>query len=216
MCNRKVEYILLDAANTLIHKPTLWIAIKSVLATYGHNITDYKLKLNHKLLSEVINFPDRTSKDFYNYFNNELLLSLGILPSKNILDDIFKSCNYLPWECFNDTAWINNCKLPVGVLSNFNNNLPEILSNSFSKKFSDIIVSEKVEIRKPAIAFYQYALDIIGVPANKILYIGDSIKLDILPAKALGFNAYLIDRLNIYNHSTLDRFTDLKEVILYL
>jgi len=189
---------LFDAANTLIHKPSLWPSIQSVLSKYGFILPEEKLKLHHKLLSEVINFPDRTSEEFYHYFNAELLLSLGILPNEKILKDFFTACSYLPWECFNDTEWLNTCALPIGVLSNFNKGLPDILQKLFGNIFSDIIVSESLEIRKPDVAVYQHALDVIGLPANQILYVGDSLKLDVLPSRSIAFNTHLIDRLDIY------------------
>lgn len=212
---KNIQYILFDAANTLIHKPSLWPSMQSVLQKHGYNVPDNTLKQNHKLLSEVVNFPDRTSKDFYSFFNAELLLSLGILPSGSILDDMFAACSYLPWERFEDTDWIKASKLPIGVLSNFNNNLPGILNKLFDNDFANIIVSESVEMRKPDKSFYQHAIDSIGLPAANILYIGDSLKLDIIPAEHLGFNSFLIDRNKLYlqYNNRLSSLMDLDSVI---
>ena len=108
---QNIKYILFDAANTVIHKPVLWPSMQAVLLKYGYTVPEEKLKLHHKLLSEVVNFPDRTSKEFYLYFNAELLMSLGIIPSEEILNDLFAACSYLPWERFNDTEWLNTCKI---------------------------------------------------------------------------------------------------------
>lgn len=194
----KVEYILFDAANTIIHKPSLWKNIIHVLNEHGHIVTYDKLQINHKILSEFFQFPDRTSEQFYDKFNSDLLLSLGITPTQNLLNDIFKSCSYLPWEKFVDTDFLRKIELPIGVVSNFQSSLPSLLEKIFGNIFHDIIVSEDENLRKPDIEFYKLAIEKVGLPPEKILYIGDSIKLDIIPAKQLGINAYLIDRLNIY------------------
>lgn len=195
---KNIEYILFDAANTIIHKPSLWISIQTVLKKYNYILPEEKLRLHHKLLSEVFSFPDRTSKEFYRNFNTELLMSFGIIPSDDILNDLFATCTYLPWERFSDSEWLNNYKQPIGVLSNFNNSLSDILKNLFGNIFSNIIVSESILLRKPDLIFYQHALDVIGLPANQILYVGDSLKLDIIPAKKLDFQVLLIDRLEVY------------------
>lgn len=216
MAFKNIEYVLFDAANTLIHKPSLWYSLQSVLEKNGYKVSTNKLQLHHKLLSEFINFPDRTSEDFYNSFNTEILMSFGILPSQEILKDLFKACSYLPWEKFSDTVFLDLFDLPIGVLSNFNNTLPDILSKLFGNLFSNIIVSETLQIRKPDTKFYEYAAEKIGVPPDKILYIGDSLKLDIIPAKSVGFQTLLIDRLNIFSSAehSLDNLANLKTYLL--
>jgi len=195
---KKIAYILFDAANTLIHKPELWSSFQSVFSKYGHILADEKLKLHHKILSETIIFPDRTTKEFYFFFNGELLMSLGIVPTKKMLDDLFQACSYLPWSCFEDAYWLKESTVKMGILSNFNNNLPDIIIKLFGNIFTEIIVSESVEVRKPDLKFYTLASEKIGISPNDILYVGDSLKLDIIPATESGFNCNLIDRNGIY------------------
>ena len=97
-----MKYLLFDAANTLIYKPNLWERILKVLQDNGYKINETELKLRHKLLSEIINFPDTTSRDFYEEFNSELLMALGIIPNENLLKELFEECSYLPWQAFDD------------------------------------------------------------------------------------------------------------------
>jgi hypothetical protein len=62
-----------------------------------------KIKFHHKIISEVIKFPDRTSEKFYNNFNSEFLLSLGVLPNDKLLSAFYEACTYLAWAKFEDT-----------------------------------------------------------------------------------------------------------------
>jgi putative hydrolase of the HAD superfamily len=195
---KDIKYLLFDAANTLIHKPAFWERLLSVLQQHKIFVSLEKLQYNHKLLTETIIFPDRTSETFYQSFNKELLLSLGIIPSDILLEDIFLNCSYLPWEKFNDTNWIAQSTVRAGVLSNFSNNLQQLLLGLFGDVFSDIIVSETLSMRKPSMEFYGYAIESIGLSPNEILYVGDSLKLDIIPAMQCGMHVLLIDRHNIY------------------
>jgi len=203
MTGKNIKYVLFDAANTLIHKPDLWSRILGVLSRHEHAVSPDKLQLHHKLLSEYMEFPDRTSKEFYLDFNTELLLSLGIIPSDGLSAEIFDACTYLEWAKFDDTTHLNDLQVPIGVLSNFNNSLPGLLKKLFGPVFSHIMVSEALNARKPNADFYRLACDQVGLPAENILYIGDSLKLDILPARNQGFSTLLIDRPGIFIRSNL-------------
>ncbi|WP_263601709.1 HAD family hydrolase [Chryseobacterium sp. PET-29] len=214
--NKITRIILFDAANTLIYKPTLYYKIQSVLAKYSYEIEEAKLQYHHKLLSEIINFPDRTSKEFYKDFNTELLLSLGIIPSEEILNEIFTACSYLEWKAFDDLFILHELPVKKAVLSNFNSNLGNILERLVGKNiFSEIIISENENFRKPSLEFYELALKKLNVNPEEVLYIGDSLKLDIIPAKKLGFKTLLIDRQHIFSNFT-DRISNMKDIINYL
>ena len=210
-----MKYLLLDVAGTLLHKPALFNKIQGVLTSHGHIIALNTLKYNHKLLSETIRFPDRTSKDFYIDFNAELLYSLGIIPTNTLLEEIFNTCSYLPWEKFDDTEALQEVNIPIGILSNFNSSLKERLTQTFGQIFSDIFVSEELGVAKPSVEFYQIALDKIGVDAKDILYIGDSFKLDLEPAMQLGITSYIIDRDNFYPNrsNTISSLFDIEDLI---
>lgn len=210
-----IKVLLLDAANTIIHKPDLWIKLQHTLNTFGYNPSLVDLKRNHKLLSEYIHFPDRTDENFYNHFNSELLFSFGIIPNEIILKEMFTSCSYLPWHSFQDTEILCSIKLPIAILSNFNSGLGKLLNNLFPTKFISIIASEDEKIRKPDVRFFQLSLEKLNLLPNEILYIGDSIKLDMKPAIEVGMNAFLIDRDNYFKEfsNRISSFNELPKLI---
>ncbi len=211
-----MKYLLFDAANTLIYKPNLWERILKVLQDNGYKINETELKLRHKLLSEIINFPDTTSRSFYEEFNSELLMALGIIPNEKLLKELFEACSYLPWKAFNDCEKIKKLDIKKAVVSNFNSSLREKLEGLIGENiFDEYIVSEKENLRKPSLEFYARALEKLNAEAGEIIYIGDSLKLDVIPAKKLGIKALLIDRDNIYP-SAKDRITNFSEIKNYL
>ena len=91
--------------------------IQETLSDFGYNIALEEVKQKHKLLSEVIHFPDRTDATFYIKFNSDLVYLFGIIPSEEVVNAIFKNCTYLPWEAFEDTRVLNDLILPLGVIS---------------------------------------------------------------------------------------------------
>jgi FMN phosphatase YigB (HAD superfamily) len=189
-----ITYVFFDVAGTLLGKPQLFERYRASLLEHGYDIDINRLKFTHKLLSEVIHFPDKTDRSFYNFFNTELLLCLGITPADQLLETIFNNCTYLPWEAFIDSNVLKDINLSIGIISNFNSSLKTKLQNHFGNAFSDVFVSEEVGLAKPDIAFYKWALNQVGVPAEEVIYVGDSMKLDIVPAQSLGIRSLLIDR----------------------
>lgn len=196
-----IKYIFFDVAGTLLGKPKLFNRLSLALQQQGYAIDNMRLKYTHKLVSEVIHFPDKTDKTFYDFFNSELLLCLGIPPTQSLLDNIFSNCTYLPWEPFADTAILKELTIPLGIISNFNTSLKEKLNHHFGNIFQDVFVSEEVGLAKPNIAFYRHALERVGLEPGEILYIGDSMKLDIIPAQSLGIRTLLIDRDAFFSDS---------------
>ncbi len=216
MIKKPVKYILFDASGTLIHKPALWDKMLIVLQNHGFDVELDELKKKHKIISECIHFPDRTSKEFYLNFNAEVLFALGIVPEENLLEEIFNACTYLPWEKFDDTNFLLKSDIPIGVLSNFNSGLNDLLNRFFGDIFVDVLISEVLGVAKPKLEFYQKAENAIDCPAENILYVGDSMKLDIKPALQTGMNPLLIDRDNYFPSCPyrINSLTELSEIIL--
>jgi len=212
----KYDVLLLDAANTIIHKPDLWKSFLTVLKKHKIIVDELELRQKHKLLSEIIHFPDRTSGEFYKIFNYELLLSLGIIGTNQLLNDIFNSCSYLAWQPFEDSFILNNLNIKKVIASNFNSSIKSKLINIFGDKMFDAVIgSEEEGIGKPDIKFYMRILEILNVKPDRILYVGDSLKLDIIPAQAIGIDAWLIDRDKNFTHfnKRIDSLKDLERLI---
>lgn len=207
-----IKAIFLDAANTLVHKPELYPSMLRVLRAHGIDVSLEHLARHHRFMSEATVFPDRTSRDFYVEFNSELLRSLGVFPTPQLLDELFNTCSYLRWEAFADVAHLTSLKLPLGVLSNWNTKLPETLSLIPGLRFTWVLGSEQLGLRKPDPAFYGCILEASGLKSQEIIYVGDSMRLDVEPALKIGFMAALIDRDNFYMHANVPRLTTLSQI----
>lgn len=204
--------VFFDVANTLLEKPDLFTRIQKVLKAHGVDVQTDELRTKHKLLSEWILFPDKTSASFYRSFNTELLYSLGVIPHEKLLDDIFQACTYLEWRPFEDTTALDDITVPMGIISNWDTSLNEKLGLHFHHSFRWVLGSGMEGVRKPAIEFYQRMIDLTDLDPSEIMYVGDSVKLDIEPAITCGIRAVLIDRLNVFTASGLHRIQTLHEL----
>lgn len=208
----ETKAIFFDVANTLLHKPGLYPAIISVLLNHGVTVSYTKLLASHRFLAEVILFPDRTSSSFYRDFNSHLLRSFGVASTDEILEALFSACSYLPWAPFPDTDHLASITLPMGVLSNWDASLREKLPLIANTRFEWILGSAEQCVRKPDPDFFRKIFHATGLEAGEVIYVGDSMKLDIEPALRLGMNAILLDRDELYPSATVTRIKSLGEI----
>lgn len=204
--------IFFDVEGTLLYKDGLYETIRSVLEQAGFSVSLELVHRQHKTVSGLIPFPNKTSQEFYNGFNSEFLYSLGIIPSQTLLDDLHYRCKSLPWRTYDDTSVLSSISIPRGILSNWDETLPKKLSTLIPYSFDHIFGSAETGLRKPDREFYRKAFVQTGVAFEEILYIGDSVKLDMVPALSLGAAAVLIDREGYYPYYNGKRIRTLDEI----
>jgi len=210
-----MKAVFFDVANTLLYKPDFYGAFSSVLNKYGVDVDHRIFEERHRIVSEIVEFPDKTSQTFYREFNTTFLYALGIKATEEMLSDIFAACSYLPWKAFPDTDFLSEIKLPLGIISNWDRSLADKLS-ILNISFEWMLGSGEEQVRKPDKLFYEKILTRTGFKPDEILYVGDSVKLDVIPALQIGINAVLIDRINLYPKSPLKRIMTLAELKNFL
>ena len=207
-----MEIIFFDVANTLLHKPDLFSRIEGILKRHQVETPVEHLRKTHKWLSEVIKFPARTSWEFYREFNREFLFALGLIPSDDLIEELFNECKYLPWKAYDDVNALKEIDLPMGIISNWDQNLEEKLSKHLDLKFDIVIGSQDFGASKPDPSIFQEAIKRSQRAPGKIMYIGDSIKLDMKVALDLGLRVVLIDRDDSYPYYPGERIRSLTEL----
>lgn len=80
-----------------------------------------------------------------------------------------------------------SARYPMVLVSNFYGNVDEVLRDfDLRKYFKGVIESAVVGIRKPDPRIFSLGVVALGLPAEKVLVVGDSLKKDILPARSIG------------------------------
>lgn len=83
----------------------------------------------------------------------------------------------------------------LGVISNWDERLRELLcSLELDRHFEALAISYEVGSCKPSAAIFNRIAATLGLPANTILHVGDSVEMDVAGARAAGFQALRIDR----------------------
>jgi REG-2-like HAD superfamily hydrolase len=85
--------------------------------------------------------------------------------------------------------------LRLGVISNFESWLRDLLHHlEVTERFEVIAISGDLGWEKPDPRIFKWALEEMGVLAERSMYVGDSPHFDPGPAQAVGMNGVLLDR----------------------
>jgi putative hydrolase of the HAD superfamily len=80
------------------------------------------------------------------------------------------------------------CGIKVGLLSNsWGNTYPRARIDAL---FDPVVISGEVGLRKPQAAIYEHAIELLGVPAGRVLFVDDA-EPNIIGAQAIGLRALL-------------------------
>ena len=79
------------------------------------------------------------------------------------------------------------------MVSNSDGRVAEALEAAGLRAYFDVVVdSALVGVEKPDPAIFRAALDVLGVPPEEALYVGDLYEVDVLGANAAGIPAVLL------------------------
>ena len=178
----------------------IWFDFSETIATIHKARHD---KLRHDSYSSVTGKPltPELIEEFeklsakYPRSNSAMFRSLGMLA--NYWSDQVNSVN--PKELYylvddNIPEVLNKLSkiVPISIFSNLN--LKKVLPvlNIDSKLFSHILSSEMLKEPKPALEGFYKMIELSNLKPEEILYIGDHLVKDILPAKKVGLKTGLI------------------------
>ena len=207
-----IKFLYFDLGDTLIYKPEVIPTIHSVLEDAGYSICSKTLAKRHFLLKELTVFPVTTSREFYEGFNAQLLNILGVMPDANLITKLIDACSYLPWEVLPEIEMMNRIQARKGILSNWDSTLKSKIEELLPYDFPEIIYSDEFGESKPHPSIFQHAIERAGLKPEEICFLGDSVKLDIVPATKCGIKAVLLDRLDLYPSSEFPRIQSLGEL----
>jgi putative hydrolase of the HAD superfamily len=110
----------------------------------------------------------------------------------------------------------------IGIISNTAWGSPAELWKEELRKFGidkyiDVdVYCRDIGWRKPSERIFEFALKKLGAMPEQCLFIGDDPRWDIAGPKAVGIEAILIDRKNVYNNDDLEKILDLNELLALL
>lgn len=104
--------------------------------------------------------------------------------------------------------------IALAVVSNWDCSLAAVLAGlGIGDRFAAVAVSAVVGAAKPDPAIFRYALDALGVPAERALHCGDRPEYDCAGAHRAGVRAVLVDRARRLDDGPCPRIAVLTEIL---
>ena len=238
MC-RKLKLVTFDAMNTLFKvKPnigqTYCDAVRHLLSqeltsqqemTVQENFfTVYK---NYTKEYPNFGYGKISSESFWQNIISDSLKSTGCkfneddvkLVTVYLYDEYKKADKYSIFpDVFSTLSELEKRGVVMGVISNFDNRLVEILGNLKLKQYFKFILCSRIEgVAKPYKDIFKKALSISNIAPDEALHIGDNYQLDYVAAKNCGINAMLVNRtketVNVPEYDQCSFLTDLLKIV---
>ena len=111
--------------------------------------------------------------------------------------------------------------MPIGVVSNASGQIDATLVRSAVCQVGDgpgvpvacVIDSKAVGVEKPDPRIFAFGLDALGLPQEKVAYVGDSLHMDVGGALAAGLQPFHVDPYDDFPHATHRRIRSLDELL---
>lgn len=105
------------------------------------------------------------------------------------------------WRAYPEVAEVlgtlRRADLPLAVVSNWDAGLPALLERlDLREAFAVVVASAEAEVAKPDPRIFTPALEVLAVPPDRVLHVGDLYDLDVVGARAAGLVPVLLERRN--------------------
>lgn len=196
-----IEAILFDVGGTLIKpEPSVGGVYSSVAARHKLRIPadelDKRFRIAWKNRAAGFSIDEAWWKSIvtetFQPFQNPL--------SEKLFSDIYQEFRKPEvWHVFSDVVPIFNTlkemKIKIAVASNWDNRLPELLSNLKLNSYLDHqFISCEIGVGKPDPKFFQICLDRLSLRPDQVIHIGDDPINDVKGPSSVGIKGLLIDR----------------------
>ncbi len=202
----------------------IWFDIEETLTRRSDKFNEAHDMLRYKTYAEVIGKPltEELKQEFEKLYakhgsNSAIFRSLGCASDFwqirfNALD---KAKYYKPIKTVYTTLEKLKEKVPISIFTNLK---PDGVESTLKiikvnkKWFKFIITGDDIQERKPALDGFYEMIKKSGLSSKEILYVGDRVSVDILPAKKVGMKTCLVwDKSNEADYS-FEKFEDILSI----
>jgi 2-haloacid dehalogenase len=120
---------------------------------------------------------------------------LGFVPTEEEVRSLPESlCDWKPWADTIAALHKLHSRHKLAVISNVDDDLFATTLPQLEAKFDHVITAQQAGAYKPSMKIFDLALSRIGIPANRVLHVGQSIYHDVIPAQSLGIATVWVNR----------------------
>lgn len=102
--------------------------------------------------------------------------------------------NWRPWPDTQDALRTLQSKFRLAVISNIDDDLFDQTREVLDIDFAHVITAQRARCYKPGLEIFERAIEAIGIPAARMLHVGQSLYHDVRPAQTLGIPTVWVNR----------------------
>jgi 2-haloacid dehalogenase len=120
---------------------------------------------------------------------------LGFVPTQQELRSLPESLKeWKPWPDTVTALTRLQSRFRLAIVSNIDDDLFATTAPKLGVKFDQVITAQQAGAYKPSLKIFELALSRVGVPAHRVLHVGQSVYHDVIPAQSLGLATVWINR----------------------
>lgn len=219
-----IRAVLLDAGHTILEGRPSWFDIwEEALAAFDVTLDREALQRAYARASDLFRnlSPDQLTSEVERQFLREMASHLQV-PGREeelaermhrVLSHVRPEYTAYP-EVPEVLEELRERGYRMGVVSNWELDLPEVLARAGLRHFFDVVVaSAAVGAAKPDPRIFWVALEALDAAPPEAVHVGDSYEADVQGARAAGISPVLLDRDHVYRTSDVPLIRDLRELL---
>ena len=193
----RFEILTFDCYGTLINwEDGILGCLRRILATHGQQIDDATiLRLYGDFEAKAEQGEYRSYRDVLNSVVRRFGKQFGFAPCEEQVRSLAESLKeWKPWPDTVEALRLLESRFRLAIISNVDDDLFAATRPQLAVEFSQIVTAQQARAYKPSLKIFELALSRIGVPAHRILHVGQSLYHDVIPAQSLGMATVWVNR----------------------
>jgi 2-haloacid dehalogenase len=193
----RFEVVTFDCYGTLINwEDGILHCVRGILAAHNQQIDDSTiLRLYGDFEASAERGEYRRYREILNSVVRQFGKQFGFSPSDREAGSLAESLKeWKPWPDTVEALRFLEGRFRLAIISNVDDDLFAATRAQLEVKFSQVITAQQAGAYKPSLILFELALSRVGVPANRILHVGQSLYHDVIPAQSLGLATVWVNR----------------------
>ena len=193
----RFEILTFDCYGTLINwEDGILGCLRRILAAHDQQIDDAAiLQLYGDFEARAEQGEYRSYREVLNSVVRQFGKQFAFAPSQEevrLLADSLQE--WKPWPDTVQALQLLERRFRLAIISNVDDDLFAATLPQLKVKFSQIVTAQQARAYKPSLKIFELALSRIGVPAHRVLHVGQSLYHDVIPAQSLGLATVWVNR----------------------
>ena len=193
----RFEILTFDCYGTLINwEQGILGCLQHIFKAHGKQIDDATvLQLYGDFEASAEREEYRSYREVLNSVVREFGKQFGFEPTDQEVCSLAESLkDWKPWPDTVEALRLLASRFQLAILSNVDDDLFAATRPQLQVEFSQIITAQQAQAYKPSLKIFELALSRVGVPAHRVLHVGQSIYHDVIPAQSLGLATVWVNR----------------------